>query len=341
MLEKHPGYNIFWITKNKSIFKRIASENKPVVMANSVKGIMACLRAGVAITSHGSSDFNIYCLNGIKQICLWHGMPLKKILYDADRYIARNTLKKLFFRFLLPYYNYSFPVMTITASDYFIPFLQSAFGLDDKHILKTGLPRCDKLFSEKKETFIVNLRNKFQNCTIALYMPTFRTVAYDGNVFDPFAGFAFDAQGFYNLLEKKNIVFLYKPHFCDEAINVVTSNRFFMISDDDFDDLYLFVKDIDVLITDYSSIYFDFLVLNKPIILAPFDYDFYIKNARSHYFNYSDGMQGIKAYSWKDLYKILDAETYYSVSRETIDKYCKYNDGSACKKCFENVIGLV
>jgi CDP-glycerol glycerophosphotransferase len=114
-----------------------------------------------------------------------------------------------------------------------------------------------------------------------------------------------------------------------------------MITDDDFDDLYLFVRDIDVLITDYSSIYFDFIVLKKPVILAPFDYDFYIKNARSHYFNYNDGMEGIKAYSWKDLYKILDAKTYYAVSMETIDKYCKYNDGSVCEKCFENMIRLV
>jgi hypothetical protein len=52
-------------------------------------------------------------------------------------------------------------------------------------------------------------------------------------------------------------------------------------------------------------------------------------------------MDGIKAYSWKDLYKILDTEVYYAVSTETIDKYCKYNDGSACEKCFENVITAV
>jgi CDP-glycerol glycerophosphotransferase len=350
MLENHPEYNSVWITKNKKIFERLELENKPVAMAGSIKGIKTCLQADVAISSMDFTDFNARCLNGIKSIRLWHGMPLKKILFDEDRYLHQDKQAKLteiFFKFLLPYYfvqYYNIPKknITITSSDYFIPFLQSAFGLEFEYIFKTGLPRCDKLFFEKKEVFIKKLRNSFYGCKIVLYMPTFRIISFDGKTFNPFSGFNYDEKLFFDVLEKKNIVFLYKPHFWDESTNenIINSNRFFLITDNDFDDLYLLVKDIDILITDYSSIYFDFIVLRKPVILAPFDYDFYIKNARSHYFDYYDGMKGCKADSWTELFDILLNERYYSIDEESIKKYCEYNDGNSSKKCFEMIAGF-
>ncbi len=66
-------------------------------------------------------------------------------------------------------------------------------------------------------------------------------------------------------------------------------------------DPYPFLTLADVLITDYSSVYFDFLLLNKPIIFYPYDYDEYVKYCRRFYFDYFSFTPGEKAYTIKDL----------------------------------------
>jgi CDP-glycerol glycerophosphotransferase len=341
MLREHPEYTIVWITKNKQIYDKLILEKKPVAMANSIEGIKVCSLAYTAIINNGPADFNQYFLNGIKKIWLWHGMPLKKIGFDQDSKQNRSIIQKRLSQILNPYHNNS-PNITITSSRFFIALLQSAFHLTEEKILKTGLPRCDVFFSNKTEKLIDEIRNQFVGCKVIFYMPTFRTSLQNGITFDPFADFGFEETVFFNILREKNLIFLYKPHFADESSNKYLNNtRFFYIDDNSFDNLYALLKDIDLLVTDYSSVYFDFITMGKPVILAPFDYDFYLKNARSHYFNYFENMEGIKAYSWNELYKILENETYYRISNGTIDKYCKYNDGNACEKCFIEIMRVL
>ncbi|GHV66163.1 hypothetical protein AGMMS49928_00180 [Spirochaetia bacterium] len=169
-------------------------------------------------------------------------------------------------------------------------------------------------------------------------MPTFRTASHDGVPYNPFLDIGFDETAFFDILKKKNLVFLYKLHFCDEASDVRLHNeRFMQVRDIDFDDLYVLLNNVDILITDYSSVYFDFIVTRKPVILAPFDYEFYIKKARAHYFDYFKNMEGIKAKTWPELCDILENETYYPVSDNTIIKYCEYNDGNSSAKCFHEI----
>jgi len=331
MLDYHSEYKVIWITRNHAIYNKLLNENKPILMTNSLKGIITCLRASVAIIGSDTNDLNRFCLNGIRQIWLWHGMPLKKILFDCMIINIKSKLVKI----LMPYY-YFLPNNTITSSDFFIPYLESAFNLKDNNILKTGLPRCDILFSQETEPVIKEIRKTFKGCKIIFYMPTFRTAIYDGKLFNPFSSFDFDESIFFQKLEDNNFVFLYKPHFIDESVSVkFDHNRFIYIKDNDFDNLYLFLKDIDILMTDYSSVYFDFLVTKKPVILAPFDYEEYLRTAREHYFDYFENIEGNIIRSWKEIYNLLDTGDFKIISDNTIKKYCQYNNGNSCKKLFE------
>jgi len=89
--------------------------------------------------------------------------------------------------------------------------------------------------------------------------------------------------------------------------------------------------------TDYSSVYFDFIATRKPVILAPFDYDDYIKNSREHYFDYWKEMEGMKTEDWKEALEILTMEKYYTVGEETVKKFAEFNDGKSCEKVFEMI----
>jgi CDP-glycerol glycerophosphotransferase len=339
MLANHSEYQCVWITKNKEVYKRLFSENKPVAMAYSLKGIRICLQASIAIVTNTIADFNQYCLNGVKEIWLWHGMPLKKIMMDdtfSGGTIRRKNYKiiKKITGFIHPWCDIN-PIKTITSARFFIPFLSSAFRLKENNILCTGLPRCDWLFRPHREKIIDNIREKYPGCTILFYMPTFRTAAWTGRVFNPFEGYEFDKEELNKVLCGSNTVFLYKPHFADSNIMLgIDYPRFIKIDDLDYDNLYCLLAQIDVLMTDYSSVYFDFLTLKKPILLAPFDYGEYIINARAHYFDYWTLMEGIKAKNWQDVMVIINEKKYYSVSNNTLERFVEYNTGQSCGKCY-------
>jgi len=350
ILDNEPKIKPYWITHDKKIYNKLKNENKPVLMAYSLKGWLISLRASVAFTTTGENDINKYTLNGIKHIWLWHGMPLKKIRGDSKGYLYFSkekrklfVIKTILIKYLKPYsYFKNIVSATISSGNFFLPLLQSAFFLHEKNIWLTGLPRTD-YFNKKTEKIIYSLRGKYAYSRIVLYMPTFRISSFSkkrDTPYNPFNLSSFKEKTFLEFLEKENIIFIYKPHFHDRDVTLSTSDRFILINDNDYDELYVLISNIDILVTDYSSVYFDFLCLNKPAILTPFDYDTYIKKSREHYFNY-DLLPSIKAYNWNELMNIITEKRYYTLPKEETDKFCKYNDGHASERCLQKTLELL
>ena len=108
------------------------------------------------------------------------------------------------------------------------------------------------------------------------------------------------------------------------------------VTDSDFDNLYTFVKDMDILITDFSSIYFDFILLGKPIITAPFDYNDYISNERPLYFDYNV-WQAARAEDWNGLLNILSKGSYHKPSEDEIRLFHNHPDGNSCRRITEHL----
>ena len=334
VLEHNPEIKAIWITKNRNVYKSLRMQNKPVFLNYSIAGIWWCLKANYAFLTSGIDDINHYFANGIKQIWLWHGMPLKKILNTADEWLSVSKIHKRISKLLNPYLYFK-PYATISSSNFFNNFLMDSFGLPENKILKTGLPRCDAFFTNNKEQLIIDLKNKFNNAKVILYMPTFRmTSELNGLPFNPFdSKFKFVQAEFSSFLERENLIFLYKPHFVDSGISInIKSERFKMLDDTQFNDLYILLNSIDILATDYSSVFFDFIPTKKPIILLPFDYDDYLEKSRSHFFNMFEEMTGIVCKDWNDFYNIMEGEliSYFDFSKN--NKFSDFLDGKSCEK---------
>ena len=345
VLEHNPEIKAVWITKSRAVYEKLSSLGKPVAMSSSFAGVLACLRTKYAFLTSGVSDVNKLFLNGCRQIWLWHGMPLKKIGFCDDSVVATPKWKRNLSTVLNPYSALK-PYCTLSSADFFISFLSESFHLSEENIWKTGLPRCDAFFTERTEPFNLALRSEFPLAKIFLYMPTFRMSSHmDGTPFSPFtAEFGFDEQEFSAFLAKENIVFLYKPHFVDSAVKVsVRSPRFRIVSDNDFDDLYVFLNSVDALLTDYSSVYFDFLATRKPVFLLPFDYELYTKNSRSHFFNMFEEMHGEFCKNWHEFYEkssSCQGSTKSDVNLEQDRvKFAEYLDGNSCRRLVEKVRG--
>lgn len=280
-------------------------------------------------------------------------MPLKKILEDdmhSGGIFSRVPLMRLYVqiaRKLFPWKSLidQKNLYTITNAEFFVPFLRTAFGLPDGRILRTGSPRCDALFQPHSEGLIERIHGQYSGNKIILYMPTFRTAEWTGEVFNPFdEKYGFDMDELLAELERHKSVLVYKPHFYDARFMQTlrqkdsdTLPRFISVSDADYDELYNFVGQVDMLMTDYSSIYFDFIATRKPVVLLPFDYDFYVKYARGHYFDYFENMEGAKAKNWREFYQILDTGAYRPVSDVTQRKFAEYLDGECCRKLCDRI----
>jgi len=344
--EKH--INAVWITRSRDVYKKLKSEKKPVYLTNSIKGIYYSLRAGLIFINNHPKDLNCRAINGAMQFWLWHGLMMKQIGEDARLFsMQKNGIKtklfQLFQEFIYPELSYK-PDYVINTSVFFTPFFCSAFNLSPEKVLITGYPRNDGLFLSEKESFIADLDNRFDHPVKVLYLPTWRdSLLNKGLSFNPFDSYNFDILQFSEVLKVTNTVFLFKGHdFQNININSDTLyERFFNLNDHIYSDLYNLIKDVDVLITDYSSIYFDFLLTGKPIILAPFDYENYTTQSRPLYYDYSKEIEGVKASNWSEVFEIIRNKSYYKPSIETVQKFHKYNDNLSCKRVTEKVFQLV
>ena len=101
----------------------------------------------------------------------------------------------------------------------------------------------------------------------------------------------------------------------------------------------------DILITDYSSVFFDFLLTNRPIIFAPFDYEKYITKDRELYYDYDEVTPGPKCKNWEEvlewIVKFKENPNLFKEEREEVkNRFHKYQDGRNCERVFNEIIKL-
>lgn len=342
VLENCPYIKAVWLTHSTHVFSRLSETGKPVAMIDSKEGISYCKKAGYAFLTQGPNDVNHWYINGIRQIWLWHGMPLKKIGFDhpMHKHAIKDWIRELF-----PFNNHAKsenPHFFVSISDKWNPVFRTAFHLNEGNNLISGLPRNDSFFGDTEEKLITDIKRSFGNPVKILYMPTFRDYSqlYGKEPFNPFKDFGFDPDRFKELLEQENLFFMYKGHYVDLKISKLKQDygkRFMVLDDSMYDDMYSLIKDIDILITDYSSIYFDYLLLRKPVILAPFDYHDYIASSRDFYFDYDSTIKGVRAYDWYELSAIIREKKYYFPS-DALNELHKYKDGNSTKRVVDAVI---
>ena len=191
--KNHPEIKTVWLSKNNDVVRKLRAEGRNAFSSYSIAGLLCSLHAAKIFSTTGGEMSLFFCRNA-EHYALWHGMPLKKILNDdtnsggesANSAFRRKT--SLILRKLFPWKVFleQKKLSTVANSEFFVPFLKTAFNLPDEKILRTGSPRCDALFAHRKEPLLEKIREQFPESKIILYMPTFRTAEWTGEVFNPF-----------------------------------------------------------------------------------------------------------------------------------------------------------
>ena len=276
---------VYWITKRRDILRKLREENKPCAHAYSIKGLFISLRASVFIYTHTSSDINFWVSGGTRKINLWHGSALKKVLKDVDssasvdRQIYSATgLEKLRYRLLKPGYFES-PDLIFAAADCVAKNLITSHGVSENQISITGYPRTDVLFNPNDALKAMYVK---EGCNTVLYLPTFREHdESDKSLYELINSFSSRSE--YLLLIK-----LHPATFLGGTLDLPSN----VVLLDQSVDTYEMMALSDVLITDYSSVALDYLLLDRPIMYFCYDYAAYISNERGLYYDFNQVVGG-------------------------------------------------
>ena len=352
--QNQKGIRAIWLTKNRKLWKFLRERDIEVYMAYSLKGFCYGMRAGVAIISSGMNDVNSFVLAHKKIVMLFHGTPLKKIGYDDKVFSNKSSSKfkslilfiwRKIFPFTRERYN-----MIIATSEVALQRMASAFRVPLYNVSVAGYPRNDVLLSTKVSvTFLDKIQEAYKFKYLFFYLPTFRGEI--NSSFDLFTNYNFNVKKMEEVLAKLNGFLLIKTHPVNSIRNPtlldqVKELKFIKIVDDtDIDgDIYPLLFYTDVLITDYSSVYFDYLLLNRPIIFAPFDIDEYMKKDREFYDNYYDVTPGAKAKNWDEVLmyikEAIEEPEKYKKERERISKmFNQYQDVNSSERVYKAIMG--
>lgn len=288
------GIKPVWISRNKESVK-LARKHGLSYYYLSPMGIYYSFKAGVYIYSSYLSDINYYTSKGCCRVNLWHGIPLKKIEFDINSLPLVSIFKKAsrLKRFIYAA-QHARPDLVLSPSEYVSDYsFSSAFRINKKNIIHARYPRVTELIECSPMMF----DREYQK--IFLYAPTWRD---NGKDFINESGIDFSILD--EWLQTNNSLLLLKLHPSTKIkFNFSLFNNI-KIVDNQIDPITV-MKTADCLITDYSSIYFDYLYLNRPIIFFCFDLDFYMKN-REMYFEYYDVTPGLISPDLNSLYQCLD-----------------------------------
>lgn len=276
-----------------------------------------------------------------KYIQTWHGTPLKKLALDMD-YIdmsGNNDIESYHKEFTD---NTSLWQYLISQNPYSSEIFTRAFDFKGE-MLEIGYPRNDILINKNNKEDIDKIKTRLnipKDKKIILYAPTWRDNEYYAKGEYKFAT-EMDFDKLYDELSDEYTLIVKFHYLVKEDIDWKKYNDFVIECDADWDiqELYLIS---DMMITDYSSVMFDYAILKRPMIFFTYDLDNYKNNLRDFYFDMVEEVPGPICKTNEELIDFIKNYNEKDYENEFKEKYMKFNekfnpfdDGKASSKIID------
>ena len=291
--EYHPEIQAFYVMEDPGERERLQERfgKESVIDTSTIEGIRKVLACKVWFTSTAPPLYGVGFRKKYRIINLWHGVPLKKIGMEQENL---GRLTKLYYKYLFAD-NYE---AVVTTSEELIPVMSRSFLVEPERVKVWGQPRNDKLF--QKMDAGEQMKNIFRGerlpefTRLLLYAPTFRDHG-ETKVF-PFpefegAGREAALKRLQEFLEKHQSMLCIRMHLYEkegyEWLRALDhpGSRIRFLNEDRVEDIMEVLAMFDLLITDYSSVFFDYANLRRPILFFMYDYEQYKHEMRDFYFD--------------------------------------------------------
>jgi CDP-glycerol glycerophosphotransferase (TagB/SpsB family) len=331
-------YKIIYYSKNKEAIEA-GLRGKSKVVSSFLVGCYYKLTSKFVIYAFGSNRFE--CIIPKKQVVLnlWHGFGLKKVGYcitPKSFYKAGNCFSYI----LIP-------------SPYFADIVKKSYNCCSNQLFVGGQPKNDYLFCNNGIDAIKEMGiNKNNYKSVIIFLPTYRNskrLGFNGHIYNFLLSYQDKIEKIDSFLKENECLLIIKLHHTeqiDSNIEIRYKNFqniiFFRNSDLDSKNVpfYIFLSQTDALVTDYSSVYQDYLLIDKPVGFVIEDIEEYSRVRGFNFKNILDLMPGKKIYNINDLKDfILDVVTnkdLYSKDRKRINNLMNYyHDSNNCKRILD------
>ena len=273
----------------------------------------------------------------------WHGTPLKRLGFDiaVKGGNAMNSIKDIRYKYEVDSKKYTYMV---SPSRFCTEKFISAFNLKnvgkEDIIIEKGYPRNDFLINYK-ESDVKRIKKDLglpKNKKIILYAPTWRDNQHTSGV-----GYTYKTEVDFDYLREKlgdEYIILFRAHyFVANSFDFAKYEGFvYNVSDyDDINELYIIG---DMLITDYSSVFFDYSILKRPMLFYMYDLDEYQHELRDFYFDIEE-LPGPIVKTENELIKAIEKSKKFKYDKKYKafnDKYTYLDDGNASERVVKEII---
>lgn len=323
IVRHHPEIQAVWLAGSLSDLDKLKSEGLPAVLLRSKEGKSFLRSAALAVTDHyRCSDFqNIWGFNARTKVAnLWHGVGLKSMVIKSGGRIASVVVpgarlspdiiiektdsfatkikKAVLYFFRAPFRElYEKYFFLLTPGPVIENFNAKLWRIPQKAIFQCGMPRCRYLYNA-----VLPDRPR------VIYSPTFRWNAKDEETLvDNFI----NSIGLINDWLKKvdgTMTLRLHPHtwrsYGSKILKAIESfDRFIYDSEKD---VYGSLEQYSIMISDYSSIVYDFLLMNRPVIFFNYDFETFCEHDVNFWYPFDEYSPGLKAKNWKEVIECLD-----------------------------------
>ncbi|MBI0577728.1 CDP-glycerol glycerophosphotransferase family protein [Neobacillus cucumis] len=279
---------------------------------------------------HRKREGNVY-------LQTWHGTPLKKLGFDIDIEGPETLARENFY---VESRNWDY---LISANPYSSEIFRKAFKFD-KEMLEVGYPLNDIFYRKGLQNKIEELKEKLKlpkDKKIILYAPTWRDNEMVGSWEHSFQ-LKFDLDKYYEQLHSDHILLLRMHHLISDSMEIDEKYKEFVYDFSKYDDIQELYVISDILITDYSSVFFDFANTKRPMLFYAYDYEMYKENIRGFYLNMEEDLPGPVIQNDEDLLQaILNIDQviqgYKERYEEFYQRFCGLEDGEAAKRVVDQV----
>lgn len=341
---KYTDFKFIWSFENPEKYTEIKTlTNAEIIKHGSNKYYEYYSKAKYWVTNSRLPEHIIKKDEQIYIQC-WHGTPLKRLGHDivAETKNALNTKNEMIKKYDDDAKRYSY---MISPSKFCSEKLTSAFNLNSHHdeniIIEEGYPRNDFLynFTESDVKKIKKHLKIPENKKVLLYAPTWRDDQHKSGV-----GYTYKTEVDFDYLKDKledDYIILFRAHyFVANSFDFGKYNGFIydVSKVDDINDLYIIS---DILITDYSSVFFDYANLKRPIIFYMYDLEYYEKKLRGFYLNLKE-LPGDIVKTEDEITIILDNivnynKKYLKTFKNFNNKFNKLNDGKSSERVIKKM----
>ena len=333
VLENHPEIKAVWATLDKEVFEQLEEEGKPVVMMRTPESRKVISHAAIAVIDHfkmsDTDNFSGYN-DKTKIVQLWHGVGLKSmsdvvkdttvpgVRYDRSIVSEQNTLIQKIRYIRHAYYSELFEkyFMLVCPGPERIEQIAKPMNIPLERCFCSGHPR--NIFLHQKA--------KTEAGRDILYAPTFRWSAKtERELLKRLLEAAPAIQDFMERTDRHLVIRMH-PHTWRNYNRKLQrlADTYDRIIIDPEKDVYESLWKYSVLITDYSSIAYDFILLNRPVIFFNFDYEQYCQQDHALNYDYDLYAPGQKTVTWEET---LDAVQEYLEHPEKDSEWrCRVRD---------------